>query len=287
MSHCFEPAIVDNGPCTNIDKTTDEKGFTHKLNATWQIDDDRMVYFTWSNGFRPGGVNRVPGATPFYKPDYLTNYEIGWKTAWLDDTLHFNGALYLENWKDFQFTFLGPNSIPIIANAGQAQIAGLESDLLWRATENLTLNGSLAYNDAELTEPYCKDSSCADILAPKGQQLPITPRFKANATARYEFMLDDFNAHLQGSVVYQGSSWADLRSVERAITGKQPAYAIANFAAGIDKDNWSLELSLENAFDERAQLYRYSECTPTVCGPQTYIIPNRPRMVELSFGQKF
>jgi outer membrane receptor protein involved in Fe transport len=291
MLKCFSPTpIVDNGPCTNLDKTTIERGFTHKLNASWQVDDDDMVYFTWSNGFRPGGVNRVdngPIHTPPYKPDYLTNYELGWKTAWLDDTLRFNGALYLEDWKNFQFTFLGPNSIPIIANAGAAQILGIESDAYWKATDNLTINGSLAYTDAELTQPYCSDATCVKILAPKGQQLPITPRFKANVTGRYDFRLEPFDAHVQASVVYNGSSWNDLRSFERGITGKDPAYTIANFTAGIGKDDWTLELSLQNAFDERAQLYRYSECTPGTCGAQTYILPARPRTIGLTFAQRF
>ncbi len=286
MLSCALPyhPIVDNGPCTNLNKKTTENGFTHKLNATWRINDDDMIYATWSNGFRPGGVNRVNVngvQTPPYNPDYLTNYELGWKTGWLDDRLHFNGALYWEDWKDFQFTFLGPQSIPIIANAGQARIWGLESDVFWKATDNLTINGSAAYTDATLAKQYCKDprtyKSCENtILAPRGQELPITPHFKANATARYDFMVDPFDAHLQGSIVYNGSSWNDLRTFERSVTGQDPAYTVVNLSAGINKDNWSLELTLDNAFDERAQLYRFSECTPGVCGPVTYILPNRP-----------
>ena len=55
---CFAPAIVPNTPCTDLNKETDQDGFTHKLNLTWRINDDKMVYFTWSTGFRPGGVNR-------------------------------------------------------------------------------------------------------------------------------------------------------------------------------------------------------------------------------------
>jgi iron complex outermembrane receptor protein len=290
---CFLPdPIVDRGPCTNLDNTTTETGFTHKLNATWHVTDDAMIYATASNGFRPGGVNRVdlPGGqhAPPYKPDYLTNYEIGWKTSWFDDTLHFNGAVFLDYWHNFQFTFLSANSIPFIANPGDARIKGIESDVLWRATDQLTLNGSLSYTDARLTKPYC-DGVCSPgtTLAPKGQQLPVTPYFKGNATARYEFNVGDFGAHVQGSVVYNGSTWNDLRTTERGITGKDPAYTIVNFTTGVAKDNWELELALDNAFDERAQLYRFSECTPTVCGPQTYIIPNRPRTVSVRFGQKF
>jgi outer membrane receptor protein involved in Fe transport len=286
---CFSPTpIVDNGPCTNLDATTTHKGFTHKLNVTWHVNDDIMLYATTNNGFRPGGVNRVDlnGVhAPPYKPDYLTNYEVGWKTSWFDDTLHFNGALFLDYWNNFQFTFLSNNSIPFIANPGDARIKGIESDVLWRATDQLTINGSLSYTDAQLTKPYLDKNGA--VLAPIGQQLPITPYFKGNATARYEFDVTDWHAHLQGSVVYNGSSWNDLRTTERNDTGRDPAYTVVNLAAGVARDNWELELSLDNAFDKRAQLYRFSECTPTVCGPQTYILPNRPRTISLSFGQKF
>jgi iron complex outermembrane recepter protein len=279
--------------CQNLNKSTSDKGFTHKLNATWRIDDQRMVYFTWSNGFRPGGVNRNSLVTSApYKPDYLTNYELGWKTAWLDDSLQFNGALYLENWKDFQFSFLGPNSLTVIANAGEAQIKGIETELNWHPIDHLAINGAFTYTDAHLTEPYCKDPSspanCAATLqAPDGQQLPITPKYKGNITARYTFDAWNWPAYVQGSLVYNGSAWNDLRTVERGILGQNPAYTVVNFSAGIARDNWAVDLALENAFDERAQLYRYGQCTPGVCGPQTYIIPNRPRTIALKFGQKF
>ncbi len=157
MPNCFAKSVVKDTPCTDLDAHTSQKGFTHKVNLTWQVDDDRMLYFTWSTGFRPGGVNRNAFAsTGFYKPDYLTNYEVGWKTSWADDTLHWNGALYWEDWKNFQFSFLGPNSLTIIANAGQARIIGLESDIQWRATDHLTLTGGGSYDDAQLTQAYCQ-----------------------------------------------------------------------------------------------------------------------------------
>jgi outer membrane receptor protein involved in Fe transport len=276
--------------CQNLHKKTDAHGFTHKVNLTWRVDDDRMVYFTWSTGFRPGGVNRNSLVTDQpYQPDFLTNYEVGWKTSWADDTVQFNGALFLENWKNFQFSFLGPNSLTVIANAGEAQIKGIETQAYWRVTPQLTLNGSATYLDAELTQPYCKNpNDCPGTLqAPKGQQLPISPKFKGNMTARYAFEAWGFPSYVQGTVLYNGPSWNDLRTIERNILGENPAYTVANFSAGIAKDNWTVDLSLENAFDERAQLYRYAQCTPGVCGPETYIIPNRPRTIALKFGQKF
>ncbi len=294
MDYCFLPnPLVDNGPCTNLDHHTSDKGFTHKLNGTWHINDDDMVYATWSNGFRPGGVNRNADVNDQpYKAEYLTNYEAGWKTAWADGTLHFNGALFLENWHNFQFSFLGTNSLTVIANAGEARIKGAESSLDWNVTDALSINAAATYTDAYLTEPYCKDQSTeanclATTKAPKGQMLPITPKFKGSLTSRYNFKVWNWDANVQGSLQYQTKAWADLRTLERGVLGPMPEYTMFNFSTGVDRDNWSLELAIDNAFDERAETYRYSECTAGTCGPETYVIPVRPRTISLRFAQKF
>src|SRR3546814_15643380 len=89
-----------------------------------------MVYATWSQGFRPGGINRR-GTLPPYSPDALDNYEIGWKTRFGDVT--FNGAIYQEKWTDIQLSFLGENGLTEIRNAGIARIQGIESNLTYRS----------------------------------------------------------------------------------------------------------------------------------------------------------
>ncbi|WP_281277598.1 TonB-dependent receptor domain-containing protein [Hankyongella ginsenosidimutans] len=100
------------------------------MNATYKLDPDKLVYFTWSRGFRPGGINRRGGVP--YDADFLVNYEVGFKTSWLDRRVRWNGAFYWSNWKDFQFPFLGQNGLTVITNAGNARIRGFETD--WQAT---------------------------------------------------------------------------------------------------------------------------------------------------------
>jgi len=138
-----DPALPTyaNGPCSNLNKTTEESGFTHKVNLTWSIDDDRMVYGVWSTGYRPGGINRR-GTLPPYGSDFLTNYEFGWKTMWLDRSLRWNGAAYLERWDDFQFSILGANGLTEIKNAAQARILGVETDIAWRITPDFTVTAA-------------------------------------------------------------------------------------------------------------------------------------------------
>jgi len=291
---CFTGPEIEGSPCTNLDKRTKEKGNTPKVNLTYKVDEDKLVYVTYSEGFRPGGINRR-GTLPPYSSDYLKNYEFGWKTTWADNRFRWNGAVFLEKWNGFQFALLGANGLTEIKNAGAAEIKGVETDFTFAVSHGFTINGSAAYTDAALTKNYCgfvdasgnPETDCPDPEAPDGTALPVTPKFKANITARYEFDLKGYDAFVQGSAAGQTSNWTDLRILERGIIGKQSGYATADFSAGVGRDNWTFQAFLENAFDKRASLNRYAECAETVCGTQVYIVPNQPRTFGVKFGQKF
>ena len=304
---CFDTGqVFESAPCTNLDKTVKQNDSTFRFNATFHATDDVMFYATWSEGFRPGGVNRR-GTFPPYKADFLTNYEIGWKTTWADNRLRFNGAVFVGDWDDFQFSFLGENGLTNVSNAGSAKLEGVEMDVQWAATDSFTLYGGLALQKAELGEDFCKsidpltgdpfnEADCvannpADF-APEGTRLPTTPEFKASLTGRYEFSMGGLDAHFQGSVVHNGDSATALLPAENDILGNSDAYTLVDLSFGIAREKWSAELFLDNAFDERARLYRYSECDVTICSNPdangiVYGVTNRPRMIGLKFAQKF
>jgi iron complex outermembrane recepter protein len=296
---CFAGPIVPNTPCTDLNKDTIGTGETHKLNLSWRIDDDHMIYATYSTGFRPGGVNRRADFGS-YAPDTLTNYEVGWKTTWADGRLRWNGAIYDEEWKAFQFSFLGVNSFTLIANAGDARVQGIESDVSWLPVEGLTLTASGAFTDAKLLQDYCGlfaggvvVSQCPGPAdpnppqAPKGTRLPVTPRYKANASARYDWPWGDWTAHVQGALAYQSSATPSLRVSDNQILGTQKAFTTVDFDLGVDSEHWSIDAFILNAFDARGEILRYTECTTAVCGQQVYIVPTRPMTVGIRFGQRF
>jgi outer membrane receptor protein involved in Fe transport len=300
---CDYSVQINGGPCQNLNKEVDDTGNTLKGNLTYRFNDQALVYATYSEGFRPGGVNRV-GSTLPYQADELKNYEVGWKTTW-GNRLRFNGAIFQEDWDDFQFAFLGPNSVTIIANAGKARMRGVETELSWAATAGLTLSLGAAYIDAKLTQPYCGalDANGNDLnpcppgliidgqptpLAPDGQQLPVTPEFKGNFVARYLFDVGSLKAHVQGAVAYVGSRFPELRTAQRDILGEIPSYTITNFAGGVGSGKWTLELFINNAFDEEGQVDRWAQCDATVCGTEgTYITPVPTRTYGIKFGQQF
>jgi len=278
---CFGGPIVEGSPCTNLDRTTKDKGKTYRINAEYNFDDDRMVYVTYSTGYRPGGVNRR-GGDP-YDPDFLKNLEFGWKTTWMDNRLRWNGALFSEKWNDYQFSFLGQNGLTIIANGGKAKMKGVETDLSWVAAEGLTINGAASYIDAELDQDY-RSSPTGPILAPKGQSLPVTPKFKGNVNVRYEWDMGGATAHVQGSVVYSGSAYPDLRTADRALVGKLPDYTTFDMTAGIANGSWRVEAFAKNLFDEAGQVDRFVACV--VC-TRVWVNPIRPRIIGVRFGQSF
>ena len=299
------PLLVDGSlpgtPCTNVGNVENGElvprrskgdGFIHKVNAQYKPVEDVMLYATWSRGFRPGGINRQPNA-PAYDPDYLTNFEFGWKTGF--GPVRWNGAIYHQKWKGLQFSFLGENSLTVIQNGRDAKINGIETDLNYVAG-GLTLNAAVAYTDAKTKGNIC-DSILADenctgdlTITPSGSRLPVTPKFKGSFTARYAWPVGPGRAHVQGAIAYQGSSLADIRrdvgggTNPNDFLGRIKSSTLVDLYAGYSWRDYNVELFAANVFDERNELSRLVVCS--VC-TQTKIVPGRPRTIGLRVGTKF
>jgi outer membrane receptor protein involved in Fe transport len=280
--------------CSNLDKKATSSGETHKINLTWQVDADRMVYVTYSTGFRPGGNNRQPNVNP-YAPDTLDNFELGWKTSWLDHKFKLNGALYYEKWNNLQYALVVADSggLTNIYNAGDARVYGAEVDVMLRPTKGFTLSASGAYNNSALTTNFClvgvnSAQNCADgVTAPAGTRLPVQPRFKGNATARYEFPLGQINAHVQASALHQSSSSSFLSVSDNAVVGNSAPFSTFDFAIGGSKGATSVELFIQNAFNERGSLSHNVFTTPSTSGQYYRIYPTKPQYFGIKVGRKF
>ena len=297
---CQGPAVVDGSPCTNLDKRTKKTDFIHKLNLTYKFTDDVMVYATWSRGFRPGGINRR-GSLPPYGSDTLDNYELGWKTSF--GPVRFNGAVYQEDWKNIQLSFLGANGLSEVRNAGIARIRGIEADVSYRSGGfSLGMGGS--YNDATIRRDFCAianaDFDCTtpdnSLLAPSGSRLPVTAKFKGNAVARYEFPISGLDGHVQFAVNHIGKRRSDLRTLENDIVGNFKAYTTADFSIGVKGEGWDAEIYATNLFDSRGIINTGVQCLETTCGDPDgisstggvfYDTPIKPRLIGLKVSKEF
>jgi iron complex outermembrane receptor protein len=145
-----------------------ESGFKSRGNLTWHITPDIMLYYTWSQGYRPGGFNQN-GGTPHapgtdghdqylvpssYNPDQLTNNEIGWKTEFLGHRLQWNGAVYRESWNNVQVAFFDPGLVGNIfynTNGQDFVIKGIETSFVLRVVSGLTVQGGASWNQSRQT----------------------------------------------------------------------------------------------------------------------------------------
>jgi iron complex outermembrane receptor protein len=317
--------ILDNAlsgtPCINVGEFEDGKvkpkeskdhGWTYRFNGTWKPQEDLMFYATWSKGFRPGGINRQPGLVG-YDPDFLVNYELGWKTTF--GRFQWNGAVYHQKWKSFQFSFLGDNSLTVVQNGRDAKINGIETDVSYSAG-GLSLRAAAAFTDAKTKGNICNiaidqaadcdtfypepteddpDAGVQDfIVTPSGTRLPVTPKFKMTATARYTWPVSIGRAHVQAGVAHQSSASADLRQATEGnlgviynpndFLGRIKSSTLVNLFAGFEWSRYSVELYASNIFDQRNELSRFVVCS--IC-TDTKIVPGTPRTVGLRLGAKF
>ena len=303
---CVNVAEFDNGELKP--KQSKDKGWTYRVNGTWKPREGLMFYATRSTGYRPGGINRQPGLAG-YDADFLINNEIGWKTTF--GPFRWNGAVYHQLWEKFQFSFLGENSLTVVQNGRDARINGIETDVNYTAG-GLTLNAAAAYTDAKLKENICDLASDPEpdcdlllvpddpetpdvdeeerdfIVAPKGTRLPVTPKFKFSATARYTWDLGPGRAHGQIALVHQGKARAALGTAEQEVTGNLPASTLVDLFAGYNWSRYSVELFATNVFDENNQLSRFFVCGGNCETTEFFhIVPGRPRTIGLRGGVKF
>jgi outer membrane receptor protein involved in Fe transport len=307
------PAYIPGAPCTNLATYANGRGLqpvdasgdgvTYRGNVSWKPNSDTLLYATVSRGFRPGGINRRVDVGP-YGADFLTNYEAGWKLTFLGGMLRFNGAFYEEDWKNFQYAYLGANSFTEIHNGPNARVRGVETQVTLNAGP-LNLDFSGAYNDAKIRENLCLNAdptfvcSPADgnmVTAPKGTRLPITPEWKLAGTARYTVPVGTAKVYGQINATYQSSAASDIRTAfpqtgtgdiinPAALTGRLPEYATVNLALGSTFDKFRIEGYISNLLDARGQLSRFIECGQ--CFQRVYVVPITPRTIGLRVGADF
>jgi outer membrane receptor protein involved in Fe transport len=284
-------------------------GTRSRANLSWHITPDVMAYYTWSQGFRPGGFNRaqaeIKSSSPLfgiwqppiaYAPDTLTNNEIGWKTEWLDHHLQFNGALYQENWDNVQLSIFDPSvtgNLVFTTNGPNYRVRGAETQLLWRIGTGLTVTGSAAWNSSEnvhnLTLVGTNGQPITNVVNPfgvLGGPLAQSPPFQGNLRARYDFRVRDYDAFVQVGTTHQAHSYATTNPQQTTFQGvptnfDDPAFTTYDASAGIASGAWTTQLYAENFTDTRAILYSsYAEFVKmnTI---------NRPRTLGLRISYRF
>ncbi|MCB1842836.1 MAG: TonB-dependent receptor, partial [Halioglobus sp.] len=258
----------------------DDDDVIYKFNTSYDINDDMMVFATVSEGYRLGGLNAVPECPDplppgqnvcvqpselLIKSDTTTNYELGLRSTWLDNSLIVNGSVFFIEWDDVRVADVSEiGQAAISTNGGAAESLGLELEAQYLITDKLSLMGSYAYTKAELTDDAlcllggdaadpqgCLDSP-DDVTAFDGDRLPATPEHQGFLALNYALDLSNGSRiDLDWSATF--SSDILTKVGERNFGESLDGYAVHNASATWFNEGLAVTLYADNVFDEYAE----------------------------------
>ncbi len=305
-------------------------GVKGRANITWHVTPDIMVYYTFSQGFRPGGFNRTVAhkakdangipqySSPLsYKPDSLTNNEIGWKAEVLDHHLLLNGSFYRMDWNNVQFALFDPTILgntTFVVNGPNYRIDGFELQFVAKLPGGFTLQGSGSWNSAnQASSPCLIDNyvSSSGVKSPnfgqcitevKGAPFPnpfgalntrpaFSPSQEFNLRARYDWDYRDYRGFVMvganhiGHMTNEPASFVNGNTVQVPYTTwlkyDQPGYTTYDGSVGVAKGAWTAEVYGQNLSNSDASLFTSSS---------QFIkseVPLRPRVIGVKIGYRF
>ena len=171
----------------------DFDNLSSKVYLSYTVNDDAMIYTSIAEGFRSGGHNPPPAAS--FEPEEIINYEIGIKAVLFDRRLSTELALFYSDYTEYQTAAQDLTTTPIsfsTLNAGAAEIQGVEWDIQWSATPQLSLGFSGNVTDAEVSEV-----DITPALKQEGDPMDLVPENSYSLNVDYRF---DWSSSLPGFV---------------------------------------------------------------------------------------
>ncbi len=234
--------------------------FTPKLGVEYQVDDDMMVFASYSQGFKSGTFNpRASTNEPAVNPEIVDSVEIGIKSEWFDK-LRVNATVFALEHKDRQYKSVVPNEDPAIldsrlGNIGQSEAIGLELEVQYAATEALNFNFALGYIDTEFTEVLSWNGTGYDDISDTFT-VSNTPDTTANLGVTYDIETDIGSFIVNGNYYYRGEY--DLVEVGNVLT--QDGYGLVNLGINwySNDGDWTAALHWKNITDEEYMVGAYN-----------------------------
>jgi iron complex outermembrane receptor protein len=262
------PSVTIN-PVQFRSGTAKGDGPVWKANTSYQFSPDFLAYFTYSTGYRVGGVNKVvpciqplpPGqqvcALPnelSYKPDKTKNMEVGLRGALFNKRFQWNVDAYNVNWDNVQVPGKTVNgSSGIIKNGATAVSRGVDLSGSFKVTKRLQLMATYAYDDAHLTSdvPALVVSQSVPYEAFSGDRLPGSTKNSASLQAIYTYPLDDTrDVQAVWSTTYTGDIYS--RVGLRGFGTDIPGYSISRVSITYRTPKYDLGVFADNVFDKYA-----------------------------------
>lgn len=282
-----------------------------KVNTSYQLDKSNLVYATWSQGFRRGGVNALPPDQPVparqgtvgttcpagspnaglyclspslltYQPDKADNYEVGIKGV-VENRVSYSAAVYDIQWHNVQEgTSLTPLSLPSAANVGDAFSRGVELETTVSLTRHLAVRLGYTYDETKLTSfDFVFSQNVTVPLPPPGGPLPGTPKSSTALSLEYAHqpfaggeLLYAVDSHYQSKLLSSISETAPI----------VPGYTMLDGRITFSRSHWLATAYVDNITNT---LGINAITDPTFWGNRTQEVISRPRTFGMTVGYSF
>jgi outer membrane receptor protein involved in Fe transport len=285
--------------------TDDDDDILVKINVSWDLNDDTMLYGTYSEGYRHGGAQSVPSAAngdPFgeinaealrtFDSDSVKNYEVGIKGS--RGNLVYTASLFHVDWDDPQLNYTSNIGFYLAGNGDEASTEGIELELEGFLTDTVHYRMGYTYVSAELDKDFISPQNL-NVIGPSGASLPGAPEntLSLNIDNRWEVNSNmEFVAAL--NAYYQDDS-ENYISKESQFSETFDSFWLVGATASLVSENWSATLYAKNLGDEAAPsggfpIGYYSYDTGNFenyygNGNRQFIV--QPRTFGLKFGYRF
>ncbi len=259
----FQP---DTSATANFDALSPKVGLSYK------VAEDNLLYFTYSKGFRAGGLTPLssdPSQPPLFQfePEFSNNFELGTKNVFLDNRFVLNATLFYMNVNDVQVpTLVLPDAVTLIRNTGKLTSKGVEIEARALLTKGLELSYDFGFTDAEYASfNLAVDGGEIDL---ENKKQIFTPNVTSLLALQYKSKLginDDFQFFVRGEWKYLGEQYFDL-----ANTLQQDPYSLFNANVGFSWKELKATFWSRNILDQRYISYGYNFGAVHLGNPATY-----------------
>lgn len=264
--------------------------FTPSFKLTKFVSDDVLMYIGYSTGFKTGGYNPIgSGNTLKYDPETVDSYIFGIK-ATLGENFRINGELFYNDYKDKQLAtivMMDDALIPLNNNVGKMKTKGAEIEILWAPIEDFLFGFNIGYLDTEINSYTTTSSSGDKIDIARSSALGFSPKWTAQASMQYGFMVNDRGRVTLGvDVAYRDESYTNspidlLKPLGRIQVQESHKIWNAVIAWSSPKEAWRIALEGRNLDDKRVLTNTYL-VGPFVTGAYT-----TPRTWAMSIGYSY
>jgi iron complex outermembrane receptor protein len=295
--------LTVGGRYTEDDKTTDQSGanvgnakadwdkFTPKVALKYDLNDTSMIYGLYNVGYRAGGFNgRVDSTetaeTP-YDPETVDNFELGYRSEFMDRRVIFNATAFYMDYQDKQEEIQQPSAtsgtgqVTRVVNAATATITGAEFELMYLAENGMTIRANLGYLDAGYDSFTVNTGTEQNPVYNDFSDLEFrrAPEWTAGLNINQEWDLSNGSLTMQAGLRYLGAHYVDFANKPELKNGSQ---SLVDASLTYNMDQWYFSLFGRNLLEEDGYQIGFD-----VAGLWSYAAPRAPRTYGFEVGYRF